>query len=170
MVKVLPACLTCVNSGFLCTSCQTKLDTGGITQFELDLAKDLIKLEEQEDFSFLRDASFHKAIDYEDVIILVIGNKDKVRITDELIHWIKKNYKIDKIILIEKTQKPRPVVESLIAPGKLVSLNEIFLATGDIEFKAVIRKSDRKKILFTSKELEELIFELTGNVTRVEYL
>ena len=170
MVKVLPACLTCVNSGFLCTSCQNKLDTGGITEFELDLAKDLIKLEEQEDFSFLKDASFHKAIDYEDVIILVIGNKDKVRITDELIHWIKKNYKIDKIILIEKTQKPRPVVESLIAPGKLVSLNEIFLATGDIEFKAVIRKSDRKNILFTSKELEELIVELTGNVTRVEYL
>ena len=169
-MKTLPACLTCVNSGFLCNSCQKKLDIGEITEFELDLAKDLIKLEEQEDYSFLKDVAFYKAIDYEDVVIMVVGNRDKIKITNELIDWIKKSYEIEKIILIEKTNKPRPVVESLIAPGKLVSLNEIFLATGDIEFKAVLRQSDKKSILFTGKELEDLIFELTGNVTRVEYL
>ena len=169
-MKNLPACLTCVNSGFLCNNCQKKLDIGEITEFELDLSKDLIKLEEQEANSFLKDVAFYKAIDYEDVVILVVGKKDKVKFTNELIDWIKKSYEIEKIILIEKTNKPRPVVENLIAPGKLVSLNEIFLATGDIEFKAVIHKSEKKAILFTSKELEDLIFELTGNVTRVEYV
>ena len=169
-MKNLPACLTCVNSGFLCNNCQKKLDIGEITEFELDLSKDLIKLEEQEAYSFLKDVAFYQAIDYEDVVILLVGNKDKLKFTNELIDWIKKSYEIQKIILIEKTNKPRPVVENLIAPGKLVSLNEIFLATGDIEFKAVIHKSDKKSILFTSKELEDLIFELTGNVTRVEYV
>ena len=42
-MKNLPACKTCVSSGFFCTSCQDKLDAGTLTQFELDLAKDLLK-------------------------------------------------------------------------------------------------------------------------------
>ena len=74
-----------------------------------------------------------------------------------------------KIILIEKTNKPRPVIEALITPYKLVSLNEIFLATGDIEFRAVLRRQDQDNLLFTHGELEEMVLELTGNVIRVEF-
>jgi len=51
----------------------------------------------------------------------------------------------------------------------LISLNEIFLATGDIEFKGVLPKEDQDVILFTKEELEELILELTGNKIRIEY-
>jgi transcription antitermination factor NusA-like protein len=166
-MKKLPACITCVQTGFLCTNCQDNLDTGVITQFELDLAKDLIDLEEK--FSFLKDVSFFKAIDFEDVVILVVGKKDKLRITNELKEWIKEAYEIEKLILIENTKKPRPVIEALIAPYKLLSLNEIFLATGDIQFKAILFKKDQDKILFTKEELEDLILELTGNITRIEF-
>lgn len=169
-MKVLPADKTCIHSGFLCNNCQARLDAGEITEFEIDLAKDLIELEEEhEAFDFLKDVSFHKAIDFEDVVILVVGKKDKLNITLELIDWIKETYEIDEIILIEKTNKPRPVVEALIAPSKLLSLNEIFLATGDVQFRAVLRKPDKDKILFTKEELEDLIVELTGNITRIEF-
>lgn len=168
-MKDLPVCNADLASGFLCKSCQKKLDLGEITEFEIDFAKDLIELEEQEKYSFLKDFSFYKAIDYEDVVIIVIGAKDKLKITPQLIKWIKDTYEIEKIIFIAKTKKPRPVVESLIAPSKLMSLNEIFLATGDIEFKAVLRRDDANKILFTGEELEELVSELTGTITRIEF-
>jgi len=169
-MKNLPACKTCVNSGFLCNSCQKKLDEGEITDFELDLAKELLHLEENDGrFDFLKKVSFYKAIDYEDVVILVVDKKDKIRISEELLTWIKETYEIDEIILIEKTNKPRAVLEGLISPAKVVSLNEIFLATGDIEFKGILRKSDKDKILFTQEELQDLVLELTGNVTRIEF-
>ncbi len=169
-MKVLPADKTCINSGFLCTNCQARLDAGEITEFEIDLAKNLIQLEEQEEkFAFLKEISFYKAIDYEDLIILVVGRKDKLKITPDLITWMKEAYEIDELIFIEKTNKPRPVVEALIAPYKLLSLNEIFLATGDVQFRAVLWEDDKEKILFTKEELEELIYELTGNITRVEF-
>lgn len=169
-MKFLPACETCVKSGFLCVKCQEKLDEGEISPFELDLAKDLIELEAKEKYTYLENCSFYKAIDYEDVVILVVEKGDKIRINQDLIKWIKEIYEIDKIILVEKTDKPRPVLESLIAPGKLISLNEIFLATGDVEFRAVIRKGDKSKILFTKQELEELVQELTGKSVRVEFI
>jgi len=52
---------------------------------------------------------------------------------------------------------------------QLHSLNEIFLATGDVQFRAVLWEDDKEKLLFTKEELEQLIFELTGNVIRVEF-
>ena len=168
-MKHLPACQTCVKSGFLCTNCQKKLDKEDLTGFELDLAKDLLKLEEDDKFPYLKDVSFYTGIDYEDVIILIVGNKDKIRITPDLINWIKKAYEIEQLIFIEKNKKPRPVIEDLIAPAKLISLNELFLATGDIEFKGVLNKNDQDDMLFTKEELEELILELTGNTIRVEF-
>ena len=136
-------------SDFLCASCQEKFDEGTLTEFELDLAKFLVDLEETDPkFIYLKDVSFYKAIDFEDVVILLIGKGDKLRITSELIDLIKDTYEIEQIIFVENSKKPRSVVESLIAPGKLISLNEIFLATGDIEFKAIIRLEDQENILF----------------------
>jgi hypothetical protein len=168
-MKHLPACKTCVNSGFLCSSCQEKLDTEILTQFELDLAKDLLVLEEEEQFSFLKNISFYKAIDFEDVVIFVVGKKDKLKITQKLISLLKETYEVDELILVEQTKNPRAALENLITPSKLISLNEIFLATGDIEFKGVLNKKDQDVILFTKEELEELILELTGNTIRIEY-
>ena len=169
-MKVLPADKTCINSGFLCNNCQARLDAGEISEFEIDLAKDLIKLEEEDEkFAFLRDISFYKAIDFEDVVIIVVGKRDKLRITPELMDWIKETYEIEEILLVQNSKKPRPVVEALISPYKIRSLNEIFLATGDIQFRAVLWEEDKDKLLFTKEELEDLIFELTGSITRVEF-
>lgn len=169
-MKVLPADKTCINSGFLCTNCQARLDAGEITEFEIDLAKDLLELEEvNEKFAFLKNISFYKAIDYEDLIILIIGKRDKLKFNSELLDWIKETYEVDEIILVGKTDKPRPVIEALINPYKLISLNEIFLATGDVQFRAVLWEEDREKFLFTKEELEQLIYELTGKITRVEF-
>ncbi|MHA2282393.1 MAG: hypothetical protein ACXAC5_16235 [Promethearchaeota archaeon] len=169
-MKVLPADKTCINSGFLCNNCQARLDAGEISEFEIDLAKDLIKLEEEnEAYAFLKDISFYKAIDFEDVVIIVVAKRDKLRITPELMDWIKETYEIDEILLVQNTKKPRPVVEALISPYKIKSLNEIFLATGDVQFRAVLWEENRDKLLFTKEELEDLIFELTGTITRVEF-
>lgn len=169
-MKVLPADKTCINSGFLCNNCQARLDAGEISEFEIDLAKDLIKLEEKnEEYAFLKDISFFKAIDFEDVVIIVVGKRDKLRFTSGLMNWIKERYEIDEILLVQKTKKPRPVVEALISPYKLKSLNEIFLATGDVQFRAVLLEEDKDNLLFTKEELEDLILELTGNITRIEF-
>ena len=78
-MKNLPACITCVNSGFLCNNCQKKLDIGEITEFELDLSKDLIKLEEQEAYSFLKNVSFYRSIYYDDDLIIFVRNNDKLK-------------------------------------------------------------------------------------------
>lgn len=168
-MKNLPACQTCVSSGFLCTSCQEKYDEGDLTDFELDLSKDFLELEEQEEYSFLKKASFYKAIDFGDVVILLVDKNFKIKASQKLLDWIKDVYEIDQLILIKKSNDPRTTLEALIAPAKLLSLNEIFLATGDIEYKATLRERDREKILFTAGELEDLIEEMNNVIVRIEF-
>ncbi|MFO8020599.1 MAG: hypothetical protein R6U96_18395 [Promethearchaeia archaeon] len=168
-MKNLPACQTCVSSGFLCSSCQEKYDKGELTDFELDLSKDFLDLEDQDEHSYLKDISFYKAIDYGDVVILLVDKQFKLRATSNLLNWIKDIYEIDQLILVEKSADPRNTLESLIAPAKLVSLNEIFLATGDVEYKAILRERDREKVLFTEEELGDLVQELTDKTVSIEF-
>ena len=79
---------------------------------------------------------------------------------------IKEKYEIDEIILIEKTDKPRAVLEGLISPAKVLSLNEIFLATGDKEFKGILRESDKDNI--TKSEAFNQIAERLNRIPRIK--
>lgn len=166
-MKILPACETCIKSSFLCSSCEAKMKTGEISEFDLEIAGALLELESK--YPILEEVSLYRTIDFGDVVILFVEQGDKIRFSDEIKKEIKKTFDLKYIILIEKTKKLRPIIESLILSGKLISLNEIFLATGEVEFKAVIDKSDKEKILFTAEELQDLIKELTGKIIRVKF-
>ena len=166
-MKILPACETCIKSSFLCSSCEAKMNTGEISEFDLEIAGTLLELEPK--YTILEEISLYQTIDFGDVVILVVGQGDKIRFSDDIKNEIKKTYEVNYVILIEKTKKLRPIIESLILSGKLISLNEIFLPTGEVEYKAIIDKSDKDKILFTAEELEDLIKELTGEIIRVKF-
>ncbi len=166
-MKILPACETCIKSKFLCASCEEKMKSGQISEFDLDIANTLLELETK--YPALESVSLYQTIDFGDAVILVVGNSDKIRFSDEIQNELKKKYDLSYLIFIEKTNKLRPIIESLILSAKLISLNEIFLPTGETEYKAIIDKSDKEKILFTAEELEELIGELTGEIIRVKF-
>ncbi len=102
-------------------------------------------------------------------MIFIVGKGDKLRYNGGILKFLKKKYDVKYIILVEKTKRIRQIVESLISPGKLIGLNEIFVPTGDVEYKAIISKIDKDKILFTKDELEELIEEISGKIIRINF-
>jgi len=102
-------------------------------------------------------------------VIFIVGKGDKLRYNGEILKFLRKKYDISYLILVEKTKKIRQIVESLISPGKLIGLNEIFVPTGDIQYKALISKIDKDKILFTKDELEELIEEISTQIIRISF-
>lgn len=102
-------------------------------------------------------------------MIFIVGKGDKLRYNGEILKFLRKKYDVKYIILVEKTKKIRQIVESLISPGKLIGLNEIFVPTGDVQYKAIISKIDKDKILFTKDELEELIEEISTQIIRINF-
>jgi hypothetical protein len=139
-LKKLPVCKTCL-TGSLCYSCQERFDGGYITQFDLDLANDLIDLQEKE-FPELKTASFHNAIDVGDIVFLVVGKGDSSKFTPELLLKIKDLYIIQNIVLIEKGPV-KVMIQELISPEILLGLNQIYLPTMETEYRVNISDPDR---------------------------
>jgi hypothetical protein len=133
-------CKTCIN-GSLCYSCQERFDSGFVTQFELDLAKDLMDLQDKE-FPDLKTASFHNAIDVGDIVFLVVGKGDSAKFSPELLLKIKDLYYIKEIVMIEKGPL-KVMIQELISPEILLGLNQIYLPTMETEYRVNISDPDR---------------------------
>ncbi|MHA1898790.1 MAG: hypothetical protein ACTSU2_15465 [Promethearchaeota archaeon] len=128
-------CKTDLINDTLCLSCQEKLDNNQITQFDIDLAKDLLEFEKE--FPSLKKASFYRAIDVGDIVFLIIGGGQTKLYPPELIEKIKDLYEIPKIILIEKSDQ-KTMINEMIKPNVLIGINKVFLPTGEEEYKILI--------------------------------
>ncbi|MHA1339991.1 MAG: hypothetical protein ACTSRZ_10380 [Promethearchaeota archaeon] len=166
LIKKLPVCKACIG-GTLCFACQEKFNKGYITQFDLDLATDLLELE-KEKFSQLKTASFYNAVDVEDVVFLVIGKNDHEKFSDELLDYIKELYDIPEIVLISKGS-PKEMVEQIIAPAKLVGINKIYIPTGESEYKIVISKEDKEKLRFSIKIIENAASIIIRGIAKINF-
>ncbi|MHA1109594.1 MAG: hypothetical protein ACTSRE_00720 [Promethearchaeota archaeon] len=133
-------CKTCLN-GSLCYSCQERFDGGLITQFDIDLANDLMQIQEK-DFPDLKTASFHNAVDVGDIVFVIIGKGDTSKYTPELLLKIKDLYYIQNIVLMEKGPF-KEMIQELISPEILLGLNQIYLPTMETEYRVNISDPDK---------------------------
>lgn len=167
-MKKLPVCKTCV-SGSLCFSCQERFDKGFITQFDIDLAVDLLEME-SEDHPELKTASLYNAVDVGDIVFLVVGkgNISKNKYRPELLNKIKELYEIPRLMLIEKGSV-KSMIEQIIEPAKLLGVNEIFIPTGDKEYRVVISDEDRDKIQIPVELLEKACSQIIRGDTKIQF-
>lgn len=154
-------------SGSLCMSCQERFDQGYVTQFDIDLARDFLELEKKE-FPGLKKASFYNAVDVGKIVFLVIGKGQKTIFNDKLIDYIKELYEIPEIALIEKASA-KSMIQQIMHPAKLLGVNEIYIPTGEIEYRVVISKEDKLKIKIPIDLLEKASSIIIRGITKVEF-
>ena len=160
-------CKACI-SGSLCFACQEKFDNGYITQFELDLANDFLELEESGKFPSLKTASFYNAVDVGRIVFLVIGKGHKDKFNPDLIKYIKELYTIPNIVLIEKGS-PKEMLEQIMSPAKMLGINEIFIPTGEKEYRIVILKDDKEKLRIPIDYLEKASSIIIRGIAKLSF-
>ncbi|MHA1356748.1 MAG: hypothetical protein ACTSRC_01415 [Candidatus Helarchaeota archaeon] len=165
----MPICKICAKTGVLCNSCQTKLDSGDITQLDIDLANYLMELEVR--FSGLKDANFYKSIEVGSVLILLVGKGNiasfigpRGKVIRLLQEKTGKNVRI-----IEKVSDLKKIIEDLIVPAKLLGMNKIYLPTGEVESKARIKLGDENRLPADYSVLEDIIYRLTNQRIRIVF-
>ncbi|MBD3353502.1 MAG: hypothetical protein GF364_18610 [Candidatus Lokiarchaeota archaeon] len=166
-MKKLPVCKACI-SGALCFACQEKFDKGYITQFDIDLATDLLELERGEKFPQLKTASFYNAVDVGEIVFLVIGKGNRVLYTEDLLSYIKELYEINEIILIEKGSA-KEMLEQIIAPAKMLGINKIYIPTGDTEYRVVISAEDKEKVRIPIELLEDAASIMIRGIAKLRF-
>ncbi|MEM2907198.1 MAG: hypothetical protein QW739_03875 [Candidatus Odinarchaeota archaeon] len=164
-----PICNFCAQTGMLCQSCQDKLNGGIVDEKDIELAKQLIKLEPQ--FPSLKDVNISKIINFADFKILIvekgcisgiIGPKGKI--LKNLEKTINK-----KIRVIEKGSSYMKIIEDLLSPIRVLGINKVFLPTGDMIQKVILKKPRGLNINVDTVQLENLVYSLTGNTVRLSF-
>jgi len=171
-MKKLPCCITCAKSeGLLCESCQERLENGSLTDLDIDIAELLLEIEEADPKnSHLSEASFYKSIELDKLVILVIG-KGETEVFKPYIKKLQKELKLPRLEFIEKGKGAgdfKSIINDFVQPGKLMSVNTVFLPTGDTEYKAKVALKDNDRFTLSKTNIEKIIKELTDKIVRIE--
>jgi len=161
-------CHFCLKSGILCSKCQTKLKQGEISQTDLEIGRLLLSLESQH--PSLQEINFHKAVETDGVLALIVGKGDVARLLStggKVLRAIgEKTGRSVKIL--EAGADERKFLEDLFAPINIITINTIWLPDGSQETRVILRRRGRRPP-FDVEAIKQLAQKVRGITLRVEY-
>ncbi|WXG45576.1 MAG: hypothetical protein WED05_02585 [Candidatus Atabeyarchaeum deiterrae] len=164
-----PICTIDIKSGFLCGRCQDKLEKGLITQLDIDMAKELLSLEDKN--PSLKDVEFKRAVDTGQMVIVIVGQGNlpealtsKGKVIKELEKRLSK-----KIRVIEENSNIRRTIEDMVTPAAVLGINTLWLPDGSLEKKVRLSANDSKKLPADIQVLEEAVKSLTRERIRIVF-
>lgn len=162
-------CNFCLKSGMLCSKCQSKLKSGEVSQEDLKIARLLLSLENK--FPSLQDVYFHKAVDTDDVLAIIIGQGDMPRLLGlggKVVRAISESTG-KTIRILEHGVDDRKFLEDLFAPLSIITINTIWLPDGTTETRVILRKRGRRPPPINVEALKEIAQKIRGITLRVEF-
>ncbi|RLG99422.1 hypothetical protein DRO19_02345 [Candidatus Bathyarchaeota archaeon] len=164
-----PLCNFCLRSGILCPKCQAKLNSGEITRTDLKIAQILLSLEER--FPSLQNVYFHKAVEADGILAVIVGQGDVPKLLSYGGKIIKElSQKTGKAIrVLEYGVSDRKFLEDLFAPYTILTINTIWLPDGTTETRVILKKRGRKPPRLNVEALKKIAKKLKGITLRIEF-
>jgi transcription antitermination factor NusA-like protein len=168
MPKMVNVCHFCLKSGILCSKCQSKLRQGEISQTDLEIGRLLLSLESSH--PLLQEINFHKAVETDGVLALIVGKGDVARLLStggKILRTIgEKTGKNIKVL--ETGVEDRKFLEDLFAPVSIITINTIWLPDGSQETRVILRRRGRRPP-FDIGAIKQIAQKVRGMTLRVEF-
>ncbi len=143
--------------------------SGEISDTYLEIARLLLSLEEK--YPPLQNVYFHKAVEADGVLALIVGRGDVARLLGyggKIIRAI--GEKTGKNIrILEHGVDDRKFLEDLFAPLTIMTINTIWLPDGTTETRVIIRKRGRRPPPINVKAMKQIAKNVRNIVLRVEF-
>ncbi len=153
----------------LCPKCQSLLDKGIISQLDVDLMHELLRIEE-EDVGNLKKVIYHNALKVDDVILVFITGLNMLSDSE-----LRKIYsRLDKagfknVRFIEKTRDLKTLIQSIVSPARVLGVNIVWFPDGSSEYSVRIPSRDARKMPYSPKLVEDMIRRITGENIRIVF-
>ncbi|TRM90037.1 transcription elongation factor NusA, partial [Sulfolobus sp. A20-N-G8] len=133
MEMKIPLDQVCVRSGLLCNRCQGLVDEGEVLDYEIEIMKMLLELEETQ-FKELRECVYHKAYKVDNLLILLVTSSPEM--TQQ--KWIKiakiLQDKLNiKVRVLEKTNSIKNSAIQLLSPARVLGVNTVWMPDGSVQ-------------------------------------
>jgi len=162
-------CSFCLKSGILCQKCLAKLKSGEVSELDLKIARVLLSLEEK--YPSLQNVYFHKALDADRTLAIVVGPGDVPRllgfggkIVKALGEETGKNIRV-----LEYGVDDRKFLEDLFAPMSIMTINTIWLPDGSTETRVILKRRRGMHSPLDVKALKEIAGRVRNITLRVEF-
>jgi len=161
-------CNFCLKSGILCSKCQGKLKSGEVSKVDFEIARLLLSLEEK--YPSLQDVYFHKAIEANGMLAVVVKRGDVPRLLGHGGKIIRSlSEKTGKTIrVLEHGVDDRKFLEDLFVPLRILTINTIWLPDGTTETRVILRRG-RRRIPVKVEALKKIAQSVRGITLRVEF-
>jgi len=159
----------CLKSGILCPYCQKKLESGEVSETDIKIARLLLSLEDE--YPPLQEMYFHKAVEADGFLALVVGRGDMARLLSyggKIVKAVGQEMR-KKVRVLEYGVDNRKFLEDLFAPLSIITINTIWLPDGTTETRVILRKTSQKPSSKNIKALKEVAKKLRGIILRVEF-
>jgi transcription antitermination factor NusA-like protein len=162
-------CSFCLKSGILCQKCLAKVKSGEITELDLKIARLLLALEER--YPSLQNVYFHKAVDADKTLAVIVGPGDVPRLLGYGGKIIKAlGEEVGRSVrVLEYGVDDRKFLEDLFAPLSIVTINTIWLPDGTTETRVILKKRRGSQPPFDVKALKEIARKVRNITLRVEF-
>ena len=161
-------CNFCLKSGILCSKCQGKLKSGEVSKADFEIARLLLSLEEN--YPPLQDVHFHKAVEANGVLAIVVKRGDVPRLLGyggKIIRSL--GEKTGKTIrVLEHGVDDRKFLEDLFVPMRILTINTIWLPDGTTETRVILKRG-RRRIPINVEALKNIAQKVRGMTLRVEF-
>ena len=160
-------CQFCLRSGILCPKCRKKVESGKVSQLDIEIGRFLLSLEEE--YPALQDIFFHKSIESDDVLAIFVGRGDIPRSLSYGGKIIKAlEQKTGKTVrILEYQSDERKFLEDLFAPMDILTINHIWLPDGTTETRVILK--GKKKNMKYIEALKDIARKAKGLVLRIEF-
>ena len=162
-------CSFCLKSGILCQKCSARVKSGEISEQDLKIARSLLSLEEK--YPSLQNVYFHRAVDADRTLALIVGPGDVPRLLGYGGKILKTlNEETGKNIrVLEYGVDDRKFLEDLFVPFSILTINTIWLPDGTTETRVILRRRRGVGSSFDVKALKEIAGKVRNMTLRVEY-
>jgi transcription antitermination factor NusA-like protein len=136
---------------------------------DLRIGRLLLSLESK--FPPLQEVNFHKAVEADNVIALIVGRGDVARLLSyggKIIKEIGENTG-KSIRVLEHGVDTRKFLEDLFAPLSIITINTIWLPDGSTETRVILRRRGRRRPPLRWNALKEIAQKVRGMTIRVEF-
>jgi transcription antitermination factor NusA-like protein len=146
-----------------------KVKSGEVSELDLKIARLLLSLEEK--YPSLQNVYFHKAVDVDRTLAVIVGRGDVPRLLGyggKITKALRE--KTGKAIrILEQGVDDRKFLEDLFAPLSIVTINTIWLPDGTTETRVILRKRRGRQPPFDVKALKEIARKVRNMTLRVEF-
>ncbi|TRM76046.1 transcription elongation factor NusA [Sulfolobus sp. A20-N-F6] len=167
MEMKIPLDQVCVRSGLLCNRCQGLVDEGEVLDYEIEIMKMLLELEETQ-FKELRECVYHKAYKVDNLLILLVTSSPEM--TQQ--KWIKiakiLQDKLNiKVRVLEKTNSIKNSAIQLLSPARVLGVNTVWMPDGSVQYVIRVSKSERKLLPAEAQLLESALTKIHSTPVRI---